>query len=155
MEDGNILAAAREERFTRIKHDPSFPSHSIRYCLESTNTKVSDITKVVYYEKPFRTFKRLVVTYSSVFPRGSWSFANAMSEWIPNKLRIKATICKEIKKISPLLDTSSLEIEFCEHHLSHASSAFFPNPFAESLILCMDGVGSGQPHRHGLALVLV
>ena len=141
VEDGNILAAAQEERFTRIKHDPSFPSHSIRYCLESTNTKVSDITKVVYYEKPFRTFKRLIVTYSSVFPRGSWSFANAMSEWIPNKLRIKATICKEMKKISPLPDTSSLEIEFCEHHLSHASSAFFPSPFAESLILCMDGVG--------------
>ncbi len=142
IRDGEIIAAAQEERFTRIKHDSSFPTESIKFCLESVKLDLSEIHYVIFYEKPFIKFERLLETYLEYVPRGFSSFARALPIWIKNKLFTKQNIIKELKKIAHKKDNNKLpNLLFSDHHKSHAASAFFPSPFEEALILTLDGVG--------------
>ena len=141
LHDGRIVAAAQEERFSRIKHDPSFPSMAIAYCLQEAGITAEQITKVVFYEKPFLKFERLLETYLAFAPKGFRSFASAMTVWVKEKLFQKTLIINELKKnIDEGVDWRS-RLLFSEHHLSHAASAFFPSPFEEAAILTIDGVG--------------
>ena len=144
--DGEIISAVQEERFTRKKHDSSFPENSLKYCLTSNKLTLSDIDYVIYYEKPLLTFERLLETYLGVAPRGIRSFIAAMTVWVKEKLFLKTLIKKKLKNIQK--EISNFEnnykepnLLFSEHHLSHAASAFYPSPFNESAVLCMDGVG--------------
>ena len=141
LKDGDIVAAAQEERFTRKKHDASFPHHSINYCLKQAGISANQVTNIVFYEKPFVKFERLLETYLAFAPKGFKSFAKAMPIWIKDKLFQKSILIKEIK------NTLGSEIDwrerllFSEHHLSHAASAFYPSPFKKAAILTLDGVG--------------
>ncbi|GGF65016.1 hypothetical protein GCM10007301_26030 [Azorhizobium oxalatiphilum] len=137
--DGEIVAAAQEERFTRVKHDASFPVNAIGYCLEAGRTSLADIDQVVFYDKPFLKFERLLETYVAFAPRGFASFRRALPLWLREKLFLKDLLFKELKAIEPGFELSRLL--FTEHHLSHAASAFFPSPFEEALVLTLDGVG--------------
>ena len=130
-----IIAAAQEERFTRVKHDPSFPINAINYCLTEANVKVEDLDQIVFYEKPFLKFDRLLETYMGFAPIGLHSFVKAIPQWLKQKLHLP----REIKKQLP--GKWNKPILFTTHHESHASSAFFPSPFEEAAILTMDGVG--------------
>ncbi len=140
IEDGEILAAAQEERFSRVKHDERFPINAITYCLESANIKMSDIDFVAFYDKPFLKFERLLETYVSFAPRGFQSFRMAMPVWLREKLFQKDLLSKEFKKFDPDFDWQN-KLLFAEHHQSHAASAFYPSPFDEAVVLTMDGVG--------------
>ena len=140
VEDGKILAAAQEERFTRRKHDPSFPVNALKYCLDHCGATLSQIDHVVFYDKPFLKFERLLETYVAFAPRGLRSFRMAIPVWLREKLFLKDLLRKELAKIDPGFD-SEARLLFSEHHLSHAASAFFPSPFDEALVLTMDGVG--------------
>ena len=133
--NGNVLAAAQEERFTRIKHDPSFPIQAIEYCLDEAKICLEDLSQIVYYEKPYLKFDRLLETYLGFAPLGLRSFVNAMPNWLREKLHLS----REIKKNLP--GEWNNRIVFVSHHESHAASAFFPSPFDEAAILTMDGVG--------------
>lgn len=133
--EGGILAAAQEERFTRIKHDSSFPIHAVNYCLEEANLKLEDLDQVVFYEKPLLKFDRLLETYIGFAPVGLHSFVKAMPQWLKQKLHLP----REIRKQLP--GKWGKSIVFTTHHESHAASAFFPSPFEEAAILTMDGVG--------------
>jgi len=137
--DGEIIAAAQEERFTRIKHDASFPTNAINYVLHEANLKLSDVKKIAFYEKPFLKFERLLESYVANAPHGFNSFRMAMPIWLREKLFLKNLILKELKQLDPTLNETRLL--FGEHHLSHAASAFYPSPFNEAIILTMDGVG--------------
>lgn len=137
---GNIIAAAQEERFTRIKHDPSFPVNAIRYCLYEGALKISDLDAIVFYDKPFLKFERLLETYYSLAPRGLVSFVNAMPVWVREKIFLKRIIHEELQKMDGY-KKAKIKLLFTEHHLSHAASAFYPSPFDESAILTVDGVG--------------
>src|SRR5262249_38490859 len=137
--DGAIRAAAQEERFTRRKHDPRFPHHAIRYCLAEAGVTSANLDHVVFYDKPFLKFERLLDTYLAFAPRGFRSFRMAIPIWIREKLFQKNLLQKELAKHLPGFDPAKLL--FTEHHLSHAASAFFPSPFHEAAILTMDGVG--------------
>ena len=145
IKDGEIVSAVQEERFTRKKHDSGFPINAIRYCLNSQNIDLRDVNNIVYYEKPFLTFERLLETYLGVAPRGMRSFIAAMQVWIKEKIFIKSELKKNFKSIQKELgqldDFNMPEFLFAEHHQSHAAAAFFPSKFSESAILCMDGVG--------------
>jgi carbamoyltransferase len=139
--DGEIKAAAQEERFTRKKHDSDFPINAIKFCLDYTNINVSQIDYVVFYDKPFLKFERLLETYLAFAPRGFKQFLLSFPIWIKDKLFQKTQL---IKLLNENLDSKinwSKKLLFCEHHLSHAASAFFPSPFKEAAILTMDGVG--------------
>jgi carbamoyltransferase len=139
--DGEIIAAAQEERFTRKKHDPSFPHHAIKYCLNEANISGTDITNVVFYEKPFVKFERLLETYLAFAPKGFYSFASAMPVWIKDKLFQKFILSKELSiTIDAKIDWKE-RLLFSEHHLSHAASAFYPSPFERAAVLTLDGVG--------------
>jgi carbamoyltransferase len=141
IEDGKIIAAAQEERFSRIKHDASFPHNAIRYCLNQAQIAAAGVDHVVFYEKPFLKFERLVETYLAFVPRGFLSFSAAIPVWIHEKLFQKSGILKEL---SQSLDSSinwEKRLLFSEHHLSHAASAFYPSPFDSAAILTLDGVG--------------
>ncbi len=140
IEDGKIIYAAQEERFSRIKHDAAFPSLAIKSCLEFTRTQTHDIDAVVYYEKPFLKFERLIETYLATVPKGFSSFRHALPVWLKEKLFQKKLISDELQKLGFNKSTCK-DLLFCEHHLSHAASAFYPSPFQEALILTMDGVG--------------
>ena len=142
VENGNIVCAIQEERFTRIKHDPCFPIESINYCLDERSIKIKDIDNIVFYEKPFIKFERILETYIAFAPRGFRSFNSSLSSWIKDKLFLKENIIKELNK-SFNLDKETLKnkILFSDHHLSHSASAFFPSPFERAAILTMDGVG--------------
>jgi carbamoyltransferase len=140
IDNGSIVAAAQEERFTRKKHDPSFPQHAITYCLEAANLKLSNIDYVVFYDKPFLKFERLLETYLAFAPKGFNSFRMSMPIWIKEKLFQKSLLRKEFVKFDKDFDWEK-KLLFSEHHLSHAASAFYPSPFEEALILTMDGVG--------------
>ena len=140
IHDGEVVAAAQEERFTRKKHDSRFPEHAVRYCMESAGLKEDQLEHVVFYEKPFIKFERLLESYLAFAPRGLTSFKMALPLWIREKLFQKDLLSKELTKISPGCDWSS-RLLFTEHHQSHAASAFFPSPFEEALVLTMDGVG--------------
>ena len=143
--DGEIISAVQEERFSRKKHDSRFPENAIKYCIESNNLDLQDIKNIVYYEKPLLTFERLLETYLAVAPRGGRSFIAAMQVWLKEKLFLKTELKKNFKSIQKEItkDKSEYipEILFAEHHQSHASAAFYPSPFQEAVILCMDGVG--------------
>jgi carbamoyltransferase len=139
INNGEIVSAAQEERFTRIKHDPSFPTNSINFNLKFNNIKLSDIEAVVFYEKPFLKFERILETYVKFAPRGFVSFAKSAPVWIKEKLFQKLNIINELKKIDKSFDEN--KIFFSEHHLSHAASAFYPSPFDKAIIITLDGVG--------------
>lgn len=140
LKDDDILAAAQEERFTRKKHDDSFPANSIKYCLESNGLSLNEIDAIVFYDKPFIKFERLLETYYAFAPKGIKSFIASMPVWIKEKLLLKKTLFDELSEIENI-DKKKIKILFSEHHLSHAGSAFFPSPFKESAILTIDGVG--------------
>ena len=145
ISDGEIISAVQEERFSRKKHDSRFPENAIKYCLKSNNLDLRDINNIVYYEKPLLTFERLLETYLAVAPRGGRSFIAAMQVWLKEKLFLKSELKKSFKIIQKEIikneDVHVPEILFAEHHQSHASAAFYPSPFEEAVILCMDGVG--------------
>ena len=138
VKDGKIIAAVQEERFTRVKNDPSFPTNSIKYILKSNKTKLSDIDHIVFYEKPFLKFSRILETYLANAPFGFTSFKRSIPLWVKDKLFQKQNIINELKKIDKFFNKKIL---FSDHHLSHAASAFYPSPFRESLIITLDAVG--------------
>ncbi|RTE94724.1 carbamoyltransferase [Bradyrhizobium sp. LVM 105] len=139
IEDGRVIAAAQEERFTRKKHDASFPHHAIAFCLEAVGAKLSGIDQVAFYDKPFLKFERLLETYVALAPRGFRSFQMAMPLWLKEKLFQKSLLQKHLAKLDA--DFAVDRLLFTEHHLSHAASAFFPSPFEKAAVLTMDGVG--------------
>jgi carbamoyltransferase len=139
VEDGRIVAAAQEERFTRKKHDASFPHHAIACCLDTAGAKLSDIDHVAFYDKPFLKFERLLETYIALAPRGFRSFQMALPLWLKEKLFQKSLLRKKLNEFDE--DFASDRLLFTEHHLSHAASAFYPSPFEKAVVLTMDGVG--------------
>lgn len=141
LKDGEIMAAAQEERFTRKKHDAGFPHHAIIYCLKEAKIAPSQIDNVVFYEKPFVKFERLLETYFAFAPRGFASFAKAMPVWIKDKLFQKFVLIKELKVTIDEDINWRERLLFSEHHLSHAASAFYPSPFESAAVLTLDGVG--------------
>ena len=138
--DGEIIAAAQEERFTRIKHDFSYPFNSIEFVLNFSGLKLNEIDHVVFYEKPFLKFERLLETYTAFAPKGFIQFSKAMPSWLREKLFQKKLLFDNLKKQDPYFDDQN-KLNFCEHHISHAASAFFPSPFDEAIVLTADGVG--------------
>ncbi len=138
---GQIVAAAQEERFSRKKHDARFPTQTIRYCLESAGITLRDLDYIVFYEKPLLTFDRLLETYLAYAPQGISSFIQAMSVWLREKLYLKTVLKQELAQIANCKTKELPLLLFGEHHQSHAASAFFPSPFEQAAILCMDGVG--------------
>ncbi|MDD4013299.1 MAG: carbamoyltransferase N-terminal domain-containing protein, partial [Candidatus Omnitrophica bacterium] len=133
LENGEVIAAAQEERFTRKKHDPSFPGRAVDFCLKEAGITSGDIDLVAFYDKPFLKFERLLETYLSYAPRGIRSFISSMPLWIKEKLFMKDQIRSELGYGGTVI--------FPEHHHSHAASAFYPSPFEEAAILTVDGVG--------------
>ncbi len=140
IRSGEIIAAAQEERFTRKKHDPGFPTQAIRACLEIGQVSLQEVDYVVFYDKPLVKFERLLETYLGFAPKGFRSFVQAMPIWLKEKLYLKTLLKKELAALGtpkaplpPLL--------FTEHHQAHAASAFFPSPFQKAAVLCLDGVG--------------
>jgi len=140
VEDGRIVAAAQEERFTRKKHDSRFPASAIRYCLEEAGVGLEQIDFVAFYDKPFLKFERLLETYLAFAPRGFSSFKMAIPVWLKEKLFQKDLLHKELAKFDPEFDWKN-KLLFAEHHQSHAASAYFPSPFEDAVVLTMDGVG--------------
>ncbi len=140
IQDGHIVAAAQEERFCRQKHYAGFPEQAIRYCLAEAGIGLDEVEHIVFYDKPFLKFERLLETYHAYAPRGFRSFARAMPVWLKEKLFQKRLILKQLAALAPGVDVAD-KLLFSEHHLSHAASAFYPSPFERSLILVMDGVG--------------
>ncbi len=140
VEDGAIVAAAQEERFSRKKHDSRFPSNAVEYCLTEGGTDLTGVDYVVFYDKPFLKFERLLETYLSFAPRGFRSFRMAMPVWVREKLFQKDLLKRELETFGGGFDFNN-RLLFTEHHLSHAASAFYPSPFNEALVLTMDGVG--------------
>jgi len=141
VQDGRIAAAAQEERFSRKKHDPRFPGNAITYCLKEGGIEVKDLDYVVYYDKPFLTFERLLMSYLTVAPRGLGSWLESMPLWLGQKLNIPKVIKREIGYEGDVLYT--------EHHEAHQASAFYPSPFSESAILTIDGVGEWATASYG------
>ena len=139
VEDGRVVAAAQEERFTRKKFDEGFPRHAIGYCLGEARMRLRDADHVVFYDKPFLKFERLLETYLAFTPRGFASFVKAMPAWLGDKLFQKKALTEALQSIDPGFDEARLL--FAEHHHSHAASAFYPSPFAEASVLTIDGVG--------------
>jgi len=138
--DGKIVAAAQEERFTRRKHDPDFPACASRYCLAEAKIKASEIDHVVFYEKPFLKFERLLETYLTFAPRGFQSFRKAIPVWLKEKLFQKSVLRNHLRVIDGTVDWEA-KLLFADHHQSHAASAFFASPFTQAAILTLDGVG--------------
>ena len=139
LRNGAIVAAAQEERFTRIKHDARFPTHAVRFCLQEAGAALDDVDAIVFYEKPFLKFERLLETYLATAPRGFRSFRAAMPIWIKQKLFQKRALRKNLEALGGHGIESRLL--FAEHHQSHAASAFFPSPFEQAVVVTMDGVG--------------
>jgi carbamoyltransferase len=140
LKDGEIVAAAQEERFTRKKHDPSYPKNAINFVLKYANLKLSEVDQIVFFEKPFLKFERLLETYVAFAPKGFASFSKAMPVWIKEKLFQKNLLFNKIKDHDEKYKSDE-NIFFSDHHLSHAASAFFPSPFEEAVVLTADGVG--------------
>jgi carbamoyltransferase len=141
VDSGVIVAAAQEERFTRRKHDSAFPDHAVAYCLSEGGIGLSDVDHVVFYDKPFLKFERLLETYLAYAPVGFKSFLTALPVWLKDKLFQKKVICDELKRLGGKETNWEEKLLFSEHHFSHAASAFFPSPFEEAAVLTMDGVG--------------
>jgi len=140
IEDGRIVAAAQEERFSRKKHDARFPVNAIRYCLAELGIGMGGVGHVVFYDKPFLKFERLIETYTTFAPRGFKSFRMSIPLWLREKLFLKDLLLKELNKADAAGSWNG-QLLFSEHHLSHAASAFFPSPYEEAVVLTMDGVG--------------
>jgi carbamoyltransferase len=138
--DGMIVAAAQEERFTRIKHDASYPFNAIKFVLDFAKIKLNDVDQIIFFEKPFLKFERLLETYVAFAPRGFKSFCMAMPIWLKDKLFQKKVLFNELKRHDKNFNDNK-KIYFSDHHLSHAASAFFPSPFEEAVVLTADGVG--------------
>jgi carbamoyltransferase len=155
VRDGEILAAAQEERFTRIKHDAGFPRSAIGYCLEEAGLSLAELDHIVFYDKPLIKFERLLETYLAYAPRGLRSFFAAMPIWLKEKLLLKDLLRKELTALGGLERDALPQLLFTQHHQSHAASAFYPSPYERAAVLCMDGVGEwattsvwlGQGHR--------
>ncbi len=141
IEDGKIIAAVQEERFTRKKHDAGFPEQGIKYCLSEANIKLTDIESIVFYDKPLVKFERLLETYLAYAPKGFRSFLAAMPVWLKEKLFLKSTLKKEFRKIANCKENELPTLLFAGHHQSHAASAFYPAPYEKASVLCLDGVG--------------
>src|SRR5215510_14180622 len=152
VEDGEVVAAAQEERFTRKKHDAGFPANAVDYCLREAGVSLDGFDYVAFYDKPLLKFERLLETYLSFAPRGFKSFSMAIPVWLREKLFLKDLLARELKKRGSRKDLEDRMV-FSEHHLSHAASAFFPSPFDEAAVLTMDGVGewatTSLAHGHG------
>ncbi|HEY4000941.1 MAG TPA: carbamoyltransferase N-terminal domain-containing protein, partial [Candidatus Xenobia bacterium] len=133
VRDGEVIAAAQEERFTRIKGDQGFPHNAVKYCLEEGRITVKDIDLVAFYDKPFLKFERIIATYEAMAPRGLPMFLEVVPLWLKQKINMKKMVRKELDYAGEMI--------FPEHHESHAASAFFPSPFEEAAILTLDGVG--------------
>ncbi len=140
IEDGEIIAAAQEERFTRKKHDPGFPSNAVRFCLEYGGVSIDQLDAIAFYDKPLLKFERLLETYYAFVPKGLPSFITAIPVWLKEKMFLKRLIYDELGKIEPF-DKRKLKLLFPEHHLSHAASAYYSSPFDDAAILTIDGVG--------------
>ena len=149
IEDGRIVAAAQEERFTRQKFDSRYPANAIAYCLAEASIGLEDIDHVAFYDKPFLKFERLLETYLAFAPRGFGSFRAAMPVWLKDKLFQKRKLAEKLQAAAPKFDWGN-RLLFSEHHLSHAASAFFPSPFEHAVILTMDGVGEWATTSAGL-----
>ncbi len=141
LTDGAIAAAAQEERFTRKKHDASFPGNAIRFCLQESGISLTDLDCIVFYDKPLVKFERLLETYMAYAPNGLRSFITAMPIWLKEKLYFKDLLKKELCKLGDCTRKELPRLLFAEHHQSHAASAFFFSPYKEAAVLCMDGVG--------------
>lgn len=144
LKDGEIIAAAQEERFTRTKHDAAFPEHAIRYCLKQAGIGMDDVDYVAYYEKPHLKLERILTIYADNFPRSFKTFGDVFSQWMRYKFKIPAVIKSSLVALSPTGGRNAKWIRniiYCEHHMSHAASAFYPSPFREAAILNIDGVG--------------
>ena len=137
--DGKIIAAAQEERFTRKKHDPSYPTNAVNYCLEEAKLSLDQVDYIAFYDKPFLKFERLLETYVAFAPKGLQSFRMSMPIWLREKLFLKDMLIKEVKKTDKSFNADKLM--FGEHHFSHAASAFYASPFEEAVVLTLDGVG--------------
>jgi carbamoyltransferase len=141
LKDDHIVAAVQEERFTRIKNDAQFPVNAIKYCLQEAAISLHQVDHVVFYEKPFLKFERLVETYLAMAPKGIISFLKAMPLWIKSKIFQKRTIIDHLTAIDTQWVYADDKLLFTEHHQSHAASAFFPSPYKKALIITADGVG--------------
>jgi len=141
LKDGVVVAAAAEERFTRQKHDTSFPTHAIRWCLESQGITINEVAHIGFYEKPILKFERVLSQHLEMFPRSLKTFVSSMPSWLAEKLRVPKIIKKKLGYKGPIF--------FIEHHLAHAASAFFPSPFAEAAIVTADGVGEWSTTTYG------
>jgi carbamoyltransferase len=141
LRDGNIVAAAQEERFSRRKHDSAFPRSAIEYCLAEAGSSIRDLRYVVFYDKPLVKFERLLETYLTYAPHGFRSFAAAMPVWLKEKLYLKTTLKRELAELGECKSRELPQLLFAEHHQSHAASAFFFSPFERAAVLCLDGVG--------------
>lgn len=143
IKDSEIIAAAQEERFTRKKQDSGFPLEAVKYCLKEAGIKLCDVDHIVFYDKPFLKFERLLETYIAEAPKGFKSFAMAIPMWLKEKLFLKDTLIKDFVNIDESVDKKAVaeKLKFSEHHLSHAGSAFYPSPFQEAAVLTIDGVG--------------
>ena len=135
LQDGVILAAAQEERFSRKKHDAGFPGQAMQYCLQEAAITLRDVSDVVFYDKPLVKFERLLETYLSYAPKGFSSFLAAMPVWMKEKLYIKRTLKKELSALSGLKTAELPEVLFTEHHQSHAASAFYVSPFQQAAVM--------------------
>jgi len=149
IDNGEIIAAVQEERFTRKKHDNSFPVNSIKYCLSQKDILLNEVSEIIFYEKPFLKFERLLETYLAFAPKGFSSFSNSMPAWVNEKLFQKKILFEELKSIDSNFNNIK-KIKFCSHHMSHAGSAFYPSPFDKSLILTLDGVGEWATSTIGI-----
>lgn len=156
--DGKIIAAAQEERFSRIKHDAAFPVNAVKFCLRQAGLSIDDIDAIAFYDKPLLKFERLLETYYGFAPKGLFSFIKSMPVWIKEKLFLKRIIREELEKIEPF-DKKKIKFLFPEHHLSHSASAFYASPFEEAAILTIDGVGewttASISHGKGNAIELL
>jgi len=142
LRDGQIVAAAQEERFSRKKHDARFPVHAIQYCLGAEHMAISDLQAIAFYDKPLIKFERLLETYLGFAPIGLRSFIAAMPVWLKEKLFLKKLLRQELLAVAGDDKKGELpQLLFGEHHESHAASAFYPSPFEAAAVLCMDGVG--------------
>lgn len=141
ISNGKITAAAQEERFTRKKHDASFPRHAIEYCLQEASIELSSVDYVVFYDKPLIKFERILETYLAYAPRGFKSFLAAMPIWLKEKLFLKTTLKRELSSLSGVKINELPQLTFTQHHESHAASAFYPSPFENAAVMCLDGVG--------------
>ena len=141
VQSGTIVAAAQEERFSRKKHDARFPRHALGYCLDAAGLSLADIDDVVFYDKPLVKFERLLETYLAYAPHGLRSFMAAMPVWLKEKLYLKSTLKQELAALGGVAEKDLPPLLFAQHHQSHAASAFYPSPFEEAAVLCLDGVG--------------